>query len=551
MVYAVNSANGGERWRYSPGGEILASPAVDSHGAVYVGDTSGNFAIFNQKGGKIGDFSGLAPITQSPVAQESKDVFVQAGTQQLQGFGLLPNHWDGRPDVQATNNRHAYRLVNPVIADMGVDQLHDTRLTQSRNIRGDGVTIAVVDSGIYFDSDTINQLSGTLNKQYLGQADFVDIPCPITPDGVMVGIQTSDYCFITHKHYTRDGYGHGTAVAGAIWNNLYDGEAGLAMGGAPDANVVSVRTLNDDGVGTYETVIRGIQWVVENQQTYNIRILNLSLSANATTPYFIDPLNRATEQAWAAGIVVLAAAGNSGPTAETITVPGNDPFLITVGTVMEPTATPTMEPTVVPVEPVTQKASQPTPIMCPASVTIVAGADTYLNAEKPDERNGDQTQFKTRPRSGKQRIGLLWFDLGAIPVDAELQLARLLITSENRRDDHLIVIRQMTTPWNEIAASWKQSEEKTSWSQGDFSPADYGETTFSILTPEGNDSQSDLDISALATSWLKGAPNYGLLLLPSGNDGKDAKWYSREEAKESRRPQLQIDYLQSNPVGCP
>ena len=58
-------------------------------------------------------------------------------------------------------------------------------------------------------------------------------------------------------------------------------------------------------------------------------------SAEATTPYFIDPLNRAAEQAWANGIVVLAAAGNNGPSAESISVPGNDPYVITVGAVDE------------------------------------------------------------------------------------------------------------------------------------------------------------------------------------------------------------------------
>jgi serine protease AprX len=46
-------------------------------------------------------------------------------------------------------------------------------------------------------------------------------------------------------------------------------------------------------------------------------------------------LNRAVERAWASGIVVLAAAGNAGPSAETITVPGNDPYVITVGSVNE------------------------------------------------------------------------------------------------------------------------------------------------------------------------------------------------------------------------
>ncbi|MEZ4636903.1 MAG: S8 family serine peptidase [Caldilineaceae bacterium] len=45
----------------------------------------------------------------------------------------------------------------------------------------------------------------------------------------------------------------------------------------------------------------------------------------------MDPLNRAVEALWARGVVVIAAAGNEGPTAESITVPGNDPYIITVG----------------------------------------------------------------------------------------------------------------------------------------------------------------------------------------------------------------------------
>jgi serine protease AprX len=54
-----------------------------------------------------------------------------------------------------------------------------------------------------------------------------------------------------------------------------------------------------------------------------------------TTPYFADPLNRAVERAWGRGITVVTAAGNNGPAAESITVPGNDPYVITVGAIDE------------------------------------------------------------------------------------------------------------------------------------------------------------------------------------------------------------------------
>ena len=103
------------------------------------------------------------------------------------------------------------------------------------------------------------------------------------------------------------------------------------MGIAPAAQILSVRVLDENGIGTYEDVIEGIQSVVAQKSWFNIRVLNVSLCAEATTPYFMDPLNRAVEQAWANGIVVVTSAGNRGPGAETITVPGNDPYVITVG----------------------------------------------------------------------------------------------------------------------------------------------------------------------------------------------------------------------------
>ncbi len=100
---------------------------------------------------------------------------------------------------------------------------------------------------------------------------------------------------------------------------------------APDARLLSVRVLGNDGAGTYEDVVEGIQYAVEQKDELGIRVINLSLTAYAVTPYFVDPVNRAAEAAWANGIVVLAAAGNNGPKAQTITVPGNDPYVIAVG----------------------------------------------------------------------------------------------------------------------------------------------------------------------------------------------------------------------------
>ena len=63
----------------------------------------------------------------------------------------------------------------------------------------------------------------------------------------------------------------------------------------------------------------------------NIRILNLSFGAPATSHYWNDPVNQAVMAVWKSGIIVVASAGNRGPEPMSIGVPGNVPYIITVG----------------------------------------------------------------------------------------------------------------------------------------------------------------------------------------------------------------------------
>ena len=234
-----------------------------------------------------------------------------------------PVPWDGSPDVQYDYASQTYRFVYPVGIDIGADLVS--------NGTGKGVTVAVVDSGVYFDPIVSEWMNLAIQEQFIGQADFADPVCPKLYKTI-IGQQKTDHCFMDSK-YSKDPYGHGSHVTGIIWNNISDQNTGKQIGIAPKANVLSVRVLGADGSGSYASVIAGIQYVLANKNAYNIRIMNLSLSAAQTVPYFMDPLNRAVEKAWQAGIVVVAAAGNEGPAAETISVPGNDPYVITVGAV--------------------------------------------------------------------------------------------------------------------------------------------------------------------------------------------------------------------------
>ena len=114
------------------------------------------------------------------------------------------------------------------------------------------------------------------------------------------------------------------AVSSRMINGEYNGIA-------PEADLVVVKAFAVDGQSTYADVLRGLDWVLRNRERLSIRVLNLSFSAPPQSHYWDDPLNQAVMRLWQAGIVVVASAGNRGPGPMTVGVPGNLPYIITVG----------------------------------------------------------------------------------------------------------------------------------------------------------------------------------------------------------------------------
>ncbi len=107
---------------------------------------------------------------------------------------------------------------------------------------------------------------------------------------------------------------------------------GAYQGIAPQANLVVVRAFDGDGARTLRRRDRRPRTgSSRTAPSYKIRVLNLSFGAAPQSYYWDDPLNQAVMAAWRAGIVVVASAGNDGPDPMTIDVPGNVPYVITVG----------------------------------------------------------------------------------------------------------------------------------------------------------------------------------------------------------------------------
>ena len=185
-----------------------------------------------------------------------------------------------------------------------------------QGITGKGVTVAVIDSGLWVHDALENDTQG--KNRVLARYDA----------------RTA-----TTGHDVIDESGHGTHMTSIIAHSgktMHQGHpTGAYKGVAPDANLVSVKVLDRGGFAHVLEIVSGIQWVVDNREKYNIRVLNFSMAQTPRWPYWEDPVNQAAMRAWMDGIAVVAAAGNEGPDPMTIGSPGNQPHIITVGAVTD------------------------------------------------------------------------------------------------------------------------------------------------------------------------------------------------------------------------
>ncbi|MBV9894350.1 MAG: S8 family peptidase [Chloroflexi bacterium] len=203
-------------------------------------------------------------------------------------------HIDADVKATAANTDGAQTGSTPIVFQQTTGA---TQAWQSGDT-GKGVTVAVLDSGIANTADAF----GTRIK---ARVDFVDPAMPAQGDPA----------------------GHGTHVAGIVAASRSFPSPGMA----PDASLVSVRVLDPSGSSRVSTVIRGLEWIIAHKDALGIRVVTMALGAPASGSYREDPLAAAAEMAWRSGLVVVTAAGNDGPAAGTISTPGFDPLVLTVG----------------------------------------------------------------------------------------------------------------------------------------------------------------------------------------------------------------------------
>lgn len=333
-------------------------------------------------------------------------------------------------------------------AALGVQRLHADGIT------GAGVTVAVIDSGLApLGNRWQRQPDGSLRIAHPGERHgFIIFRDFVEPTG-------SD---------SLDPNGHGTHVVGTIANGrpLKSSHKG-AMGVAPDVNLVVARALEADGSGSYATVIAAIDWVIARREAYNIRVLNLAIYAPVGGPYWADPLGRAVMRAWQAGIVVVVAAGNAGPAPASITVPGNVPYVITVGAARSPQFSPSGGYEVAPFSArgPTESAFAKPDILVPA-VRVVAPMpdDSVLAASAGPGRLDEKATLELGPAHTKKNVGYYQLSGTSMAAAAVSGLAALLLQREPDLTNDQVKWRLMAAA--RLALDADGAAAYTIWEQG-------------------------------------------------------------------------------------
>lgn len=159
---------------------------------------------------------------------------------------------------------------------------------------GEGITVAVLDTGIDYDHTDLDANLWVNTSEIAG--DGIDND----GNGFVDDIHGWNFTSSGASSNINDVRGHGTHVAGII---AAEANGQGTVGVAPDAEIMGVKVLSDGGSGSWSGIARGIDYAVEN----GAKIINMSLGGGSLSTSVFEAVARAQE----AGVIIVAAAGNS------------------------------------------------------------------------------------------------------------------------------------------------------------------------------------------------------------------------------------------------
>ncbi len=209
------------------------------------------------------------------------------------------------PSVKNVHKNEEVKIVlEESVNQIDADEIWKLTDKHGNNITGEGIKIAIIDTGVDYKH---KDLGGCFGKD-----------CKVA----------GGYDFINKDDDPMDDLGHGTHVAAAAAGD------GTLKGVAPKAKIYAYKALDSSGSGSFSDIISAIERAVDPNEdgdfSDHLNIISMSLGGFGDPD---DALSKAVDNAVDAGVVVTVAAGNSGPGIGTIGSPGTARKAITVGAV--------------------------------------------------------------------------------------------------------------------------------------------------------------------------------------------------------------------------
>ena len=213
--------------------------------------------------------------------------------------------------------------------DNSIDSIGTNVIWDQFGFKGEGTTIAILDTGIDFDHESLDDLDDNPNTD--------DLKIAVDSDGLL-GFYNANTDLEYPDEQPHDSGSHGTHCAGIAAGT--GGSSGTYSGVAPQANLVGVIAL-DGGSGDEQDLLRAVDWTIQNKDRFSIDVMSLSLGGVITIPGATNTgsssISQALDAAVEAGIVTVVAIGNGnlGIAAHpsSISYPGDSRKAITVGSV--------------------------------------------------------------------------------------------------------------------------------------------------------------------------------------------------------------------------
>jgi hypothetical protein len=185
----------------------------------------------------------------------------------------------------------------------------------SLGIQGNGVRIAIIDTGI--DTDHPDFSTAAPGDRIVAQNCFLSgASCPSPPN------------------VAEDGNGHGTHVSGIAAS---DGSVS-PVGVAPQAQLVAIKVLKDDGTGNLSDTVAALDWIYTNNASLNVKVVNMSLGSftlytppcDTAYPAMTTAINNLRN----IGVISFAASGNNA-NATQMSLPACISTVVSVGAVYD------------------------------------------------------------------------------------------------------------------------------------------------------------------------------------------------------------------------